>query len=159
MKNKKQIDYTPTDYEFMHSLSSAILENTPSRVSRVLKVWLFTITAFIVWASLAEIDEITRGSGKVIPYGQNKIIQNLEGGIVESILIQEGKSVQSGQVILKINNEKSTSSSRKNEMKFNELEAKRLRLYAEANGLEFKSIKTNDEDLKKQIQLAQKLYQ
>jgi len=157
-KNNKHTEYTQTDYEFMNSLSSAILEQTPSKISKVLKIWLFTIIAFIVWASLADIDEITRGDGDVIPYGQNKVIQNLEGGIVESILVQEGQIVEAGQVILKINNAKSTSSSRTNEMKFNELEAKRLRLYAEANSLEFKTIKTIDEDLLRQISLAKKLY-
>jgi len=156
--HKNNNEYTQTDYEFMNSLSGAILEQTPSRISKVLKIWLFTIVAFIIWASLANIDEITRGNGKVIPYGQNKIIQNLEGGIVESILIEEGQMVEAGQVILKINNAKSTTSSRTNEMKFNELEAKRLRLYAEANELDFKAFKTDDKELQKQIILAQKLY-
>ena len=157
MKNKN-IEFNDKDYEFMNSLSSAILNKTPSRISKVLKIWLFTIIAFIVWASLAEIDEITRGDGKVIPYGQNKIIQNLEGGIVESILVEEGQIVKAGEVILKINNAKSTSTSRTNEMKFNELKAKRTRLYAEANSLEFKGIETSDKDLQRQIQLAKKLY-
>ncbi|MEJ2372741.1 MAG: HlyD family type I secretion periplasmic adaptor subunit, partial [Sulfurimonas sp.] len=86
MKNDKPVELTKKDYEFMNSLSAAILENTPSRISKVIKLWLFTIIAFIIWASFAQIDEITRGDGKVIPYGQNQIIQNLEGGIVESIL-------------------------------------------------------------------------
>ena len=157
MKNKK-IEYNKKDYEFMNSLSSAILENTPSRISKVLKIWLFAITAFIAWASLAQIDEITRGDGDVIPYGQNKVIQNLEGGIVDAILVKEGQKVKTGEIILKINNAKSTSSSRTNQMKFNELEAKRLRLYAEAYSLEFKSMKTTDKDLKEQIELSKRLY-
>ena len=142
----------------MNSLSSAILEQSPSHISRVLKIWMFTILALILWASFAEIDEITRGDGKAIPYGQNQVIQNLEGGIVESILVTEGQTVKAGQVILKISNAKSTSTSRTNEMKYQELEAKRLRLYAEANSLRFKSVKTADKQLKKQIELARKLY-
>jgi adhesin transport system membrane fusion protein len=141
----------------MNSLSAAILNRTPSRVSRVIKIWLFTIFAFVVWASFAEIDEITRGDGEVVPYGQNQIIQNLEGGIVEAILVEEGMSVKAGQVILKLNNSKTLSSSQTNLMKFHELEAKRLRLYAEANNLPFK-ITTKDEELDEQIQLAKRLY-
>ncbi|PHS57087.1 MAG: hemolysin secretion protein D [Sulfurimonas sp.] len=142
----------------MNSLSSAILENTPSRVSKVLKIWLFTIFLFIIWASLAQIDEITRGNGDVVPYGQNKVIQNLEGGIVQSILVEEGQAVKAGEIILKIDNAKSISTSRINQMKFNELEAKRLRLYAESNSLEFKSIQTTDEEFIRQISLAKNLY-
>jgi len=157
-KSNKLAEYNEKDYEFMNSLSSAILERSPSHISRVLKIWLFTILALILWASFAEIDEITRGDGKVIPYGQNQVIQNLEGGIVESILVTEGQFVKTGQVILKINNAKSISTSRTNEMKYQELEAKRLRLYAEANSLAFKAKKTSDEQLNRQIELARKLY-
>ena len=157
-KNNKPLEYTEKDYEFMQSLSSAILEKTPSKISLVLKVWLFTIVALILWASFAEIDEITRGDGKVIPYGNNQIIQNLEGGIVESILVKEGQIVKEGEVILKISNAKSVSTSRTNEMKFQELKAKSLRLHAEANELPFKMVKTNDNELKIQMQLAQNLY-
>ncbi len=157
-KSNKIVEYNEKDYEFMNSLSSAILERSPSHISRVLKIWIFTIFALILWASFAEIDEITRGDGKVIPYGQNQIIQNLEGGIVESILVTEGQFVKTGQVILKINNAKSISTSRTNEMKYQELEAKRLRLFAEANSLDFKAPKTTDKQLERQIELARKLY-
>ena len=157
-KTNKPVEYKEKDYEFMNSLSSAILEQSPTHISRVLKIWLFTIFALLMWASFAEIDEITRGDGKAIPYGQNQVIQNLEGGIVDSILVREGQYVKTGQIILKINNAKSISSSRTNEMKYQELEAKRLRLFAEANSLAFKSKKTNDLQLKRQIELARKLY-
>ncbi|WP_373036708.1 HlyD family type I secretion periplasmic adaptor subunit [Sulfurimonas sp.] len=158
-KANKPVEYTEKDYDFMNSLSSAILEQTPSRVSKVLKIWLITIFLFILWASLAEIDEITRGDGDVIPYGQNQVIQNLEGGIVESILVKEGDSVKRDQIILKISNAKSISTSKTNEMKFYELKAKSLRLYAEANDLEFQEIQTTSSELKQQIKLAKELYE
>ncbi len=158
MKNKKPVEYNEKDYEFMNSLSSAILNRTPSRTSKVIKIWMFTVFAAISWAFFAEIDEITRGDGDVVPYGQNQVIQNLEGGIVESILIKEGQIVKKGEVILKITNVKSSSSSATNEMKFNELKAKSLRLHAEANQQKFQSIDTNDSDFKLQIDLAKELY-
>lgn len=157
-KNNKPIQYSKNDYKFMNSLSAAVLENTPERTSKVLRVWLFTIIAFIVWASFAEIDEITRGDGDVIPYGQNQIIQNLEGGIVESILVNEGEVVKKDQVILKISNAQSTSKSRTNKIKYYELEAKRLRLYAEAHAKEFITPKVDDEDFYNQIALSKNLY-
>jgi len=157
-KKNKPLEYTEKDYEFMQSLSSAILERTPSKISLVLKIWLFTIFAVIIWASFASIDEITRGDGKVIPYGNNQIIQNLEGGIVEAILVKEGQIVKAGEIILKISNAKSVSTSRTNEMKFQELKAKSLRLHAEANELPFKMIKTDDSELKTQMRLAHNLY-
>ncbi|MDB2562564.1 HlyD family type I secretion periplasmic adaptor subunit [Sulfurimonas sp.] len=157
-KNNAPVEFNKTDYEFMNSLSAAIMIKTPSKTSKVIKIWLFSIFAFLVWASFAEIDEITRGDGDVVPYGQNQIIQNLEGGIVESILIREGQLVKTGQVILKINNSKSTSTSMSNEMKFRELEARRMRLHAEANILEYKTNKiTLQSELEEQLYNSNKL--
>ncbi|MEK6658287.1 MAG: HlyD family type I secretion periplasmic adaptor subunit [Campylobacterota bacterium] len=158
MNKKAPMEYTQKDYEFMNSLSAAVLEMSPTKTSRVIKIWLVAIAVFIGWASFAEVDEITRGDGKAIPYGQNQIIQNLEGGIIDSILVNEGQKVKTDEVILKINNAKSLSTSKTNEIKFQELEAKRQRLYAEANELEFNPQPTEDEELNAQIELNIKLY-
>ncbi len=159
MKTNKPVEYNEKDYEFMNSLSAAILQQSPSRMSLILKIWIISIVAFILWASFASIDEVTRGNGKVIPYGQNQVIQNLEGGIVESILVHEGEKVKKGQILLKINNAKSLSSSQTNKMKYNELYAKQLRLYAEANELPFPKTDIKDKELQKQVELARKLYE
>jgi adhesin transport system membrane fusion protein len=158
-KSDKNIEFTQNDYEFMQSLSAAILEKSPTKVSRVIKIWLFTIFAAILWASFASIDEITRGDGDVIPYGSNQVIQNLEGGIVESILVKEGQIVKEGQTILKIKNSKSTSTSESNELKFYELNAKRIRLFALANQLDFEMPQEfASKEEKTQIELSKKLY-
>lgn len=155
---KENIEFSQKDYEFMNSLSAAILEHTPTRISKVIKLWLLTIIVFITWASFASIDEITRGQGKVIPYGQNQIIQHLEGGIVEDILVHEGDSVTKGEVLVKIKNLKNKSSSQANKMTYNELMAKKLRLEAEANEKPFPKVRVKSQELKHQIELAKKLY-
>ena len=87
MAEKEKKNLSKRDYEFMHSLSSAILEVAPIRLRLVLYFWVVTIFVFIVWAKFALIDEIVRGEGEIIPSGENQIIQNLEGGIVEQILV------------------------------------------------------------------------
>ncbi len=157
-KNNKPVEYNDKDYEFMQSLSSAILEQSPTRVSRVLKIWIVTILLFILWASFAEIDEITRGDGDVVPYGQNQIIQNLEGGIVESILVHEGQMIKEGDQILKINNAQSVSKAKTNKIKYEELLAKKYRLQAQASLAEFKAEPTDNPELIKHVKLAKDLY-
>ncbi len=159
MKLKNEVEYSQKEYEFMNSLSAAMLEQSPTRINRVIKIWLVSILIFILWASFAQVDEITRGSGKVIPYGQNQVIQNLEGGIVEDILVHEGEHVKKGEVLLKIKNLKNASTSQTNKMKYNELIAKRARLQAEANSTPFVSIKTENKELQRQLKLAQQLYE
>ena len=133
--NKKRL--SKRDYEFMHSLSAAVLEVAPTRLRVVLYFWVAAIVVFLVWANFAYIDEIARGDGEVIPSGENQMIQNLEGGIVEEILVQEGESVKKGQVLIKIDNQKSVSSYSSNEIKAEALQAQILRLKAESTGQDF----------------------
>ena len=132
MKNSK---LTPKDYEFMHSLGSAMIENSPKKIRMVIIFWAVSLVLLITWMAFARIDEISRGSGEVIPRGDNQLIQNLEGGIVEEILTYEGALVKKGDVLLKIDNQKSISSYENNQVSSYSLEAKILRLNAEAQNI------------------------
>jgi adhesin transport system membrane fusion protein len=138
MSHKKGKRLSKKDYEFMHSLSSAVLEVTPVRLRIVLYFWVVAIIIFIVWANFALIDEIARGNGEIIPSSQNQIVQNLEGGIVQDILVHEGEIVKKGQILLKIDNKKSTSSYGSNIIRVEALQAKIARLKAESEGKNFK---------------------
>lgn len=97
---------------------------------------LFTATA-IFWASRAEIDEVTRGEGKVIPSGQIQVIQNLEGGIVSELLVKEGSQVEKDQVLLRIDDTRFSSSYRENQVRMLSLQAKIRRLAAESENRPF----------------------
>ena len=134
MDNDPKKKLSSRDYEFMNSLSAAMLEVTPSRLRIVLFFWVGTIFIFIIWASFTQIDEIARGSGDIIPSGENQMIQNLEGGIVEKIFVHEGDEVKKGQILVKISNEKSQSNYSTNSIKGDSLDAKIVRLKAEASG-------------------------
>ncbi len=135
MSKKKNL--SQRDHEFMQSLSSAMLEKTPRTLRVILFFWVVAVTMLLVWASLAEIDEIARGEGEIIPSGENQMIQNLEGGIVEEILVKEGEHVEVGQLLVKIDNQKSKSTFSSNEIKADALEARVVRLRAEASGQKF----------------------
>ena len=149
---------TQKDYEFMHSLSAAVLQTTPRRLRTVLYFWVIAIFGFIIWANFAYIDEIARGDGDIIPSGQNQIVQNLEGGIVEEILVKEGDSVKKGQLLIKIDNQKSISSFSANAAKADSLEAKIIRLKAEAKGEKFRPSKEISKRIPNFIQNERSLY-
>ncbi|MGB1191032.1 MAG: hemolysin D, partial [Pseudomonadales bacterium] len=53
----------------------------------VLWCTIFVVFVAIVWANFAELDEITRAEGRVIPSSQIQVIQNLEGGILREVLV------------------------------------------------------------------------
>jgi len=141
-KIKKKRDYSKNnldtdDLKYMTSLSAAVLQKTPTNTRIVLWVGFLVIVWLIIWAGFAEIDEITKGSGKVIPSHQIQVVQNLEGGIVSEILVKEGDEVKEGQILLKLEDINFASSYQEGELRFKELEAKSIRLKAEALGERF----------------------
>ena len=158
-KLPKKRELTREDYEYMDSLSSAVLEKHPKKLHIVLIFWSIAICFFFLWAAISQIDEIARGTGDVIPSNENQIVQNLEGGIVEDILIKEGAVVKKGDILLKINNEKSLSTFESNEVKALSLEAKILRLTAQSKGEAFDLTKANNEAIKPYIKNELSLYE
>jgi membrane fusion protein, adhesin transport system len=60
------------------------------------------IGAFLAWAALFEIEEVTRATGRVVPSEQVQVVQSLEGGIVRRIAVRQGDVVEAGQVIIEI---------------------------------------------------------
>ncbi|EEF80557.1 HlyD family type I secretion periplasmic adaptor subunit [Methylophaga thiooxydans] len=126
----------PDDIEFMSEVSAATMESTPRTGHSLL---LLTLLFFICagwWAKVTELDEVTRGEGKVIPSSKIQIIQNLEGGILSEVLIAEGQIVEKGDVLLKIDDTRFSSSFRETELKYWELLARSTRLQAEADDAE-----------------------
>lgn len=109
-----------------------------ARSSRLL-LWtsLVTVFALIVWASLGNIDEVVRGQGKVVPSRQVQVVQSLDGGIVEEILIRPGERVEVGQVLLRIDPTRFSASLGENKAESLALKAKAARLEALATGEAF----------------------
>ncbi len=58
--------------------------------------------AWLAWAAFAQLDEVTVAEGDVIPQGQVKVIQHLEGGIITQMMVQPGTSVQTGTPLLQL---------------------------------------------------------
>jgi HlyD family secretion protein/adhesin transport system membrane fusion protein len=79
------------------------------RNNRRPRIFLWTLALsvilLIVWSYLVEIEQVVRAQGKVVPTGNNKLVQHLEGGIIAEILVQEGDIVEEGQPLFRIKNE------------------------------------------------------
>ncbi len=92
------------------------------------------VSVLLWWASRAEIDEVTRGVGKVIPSKSLQKVQSLEGGLIESILVTEGQLVEAGQELIHISDAIFASNYEENIAKRDVLAARLVRLRAEATG-------------------------
>src|SRR5690554_4485499 len=128
-------NHTPhrEDIRYTNSISEAMLEQAPRGASLLLWAGALFIVLALVWTNWAELDEIARGDGEIIPSHQLQIVQNLEGGIVSEILVREGQLVERGEVLLRIEDKRFASSFRENQVRELELSARAARLRAEAN--------------------------
>lgn len=78
-----------------------IEEGRPPHSSRVnIFIACSIVLAFIAWAAITPIDEVSLASGQIIPTGFIKSVEHLEGGIISSIKVREGNMVKKGQVLL-----------------------------------------------------------
>ncbi|MFW1677895.1 HlyD family type I secretion periplasmic adaptor subunit [Pontibacter sp. JAM-7] len=127
------------DLKFMSSVSEAMLEQTPRGAKWLIWICAAFIVIAIVWANLAQLDEITRGDGEIIPSSQLQQVETLEGGAVSEILVREGDVVQKGQILLRIDDVRFASSFKENQVRKYELIAKSVRLRSESFGGEFKT--------------------
>ena len=125
------------DADYMADAEWAMSEQK-LRGSRI-AVWTtcLAVLVLIVWAAFAQLDEVTRGEGKVIPSRQVQVMQSLDGGIVSEILVKEGQQVKTGQLLLKVDPTRFVSSLRENRAQYIALLAKAARLTAVAHGKPF----------------------
>lgn len=68
----------------------------------ILYVILIFFVSFFIWASRAELEEVTRGNGKIIASSKVQVIQNLEGGIINEIAVKTGQKVQENDLLVKL---------------------------------------------------------
>jgi HlyD family secretion protein/adhesin transport system membrane fusion protein len=92
---------------------------------------MLMFVAFISWASFSELDEVVRGDGKVVPSGQTKVLQHLEGGIVSNILVKEGDHVKAGDVIYELSQAFFDADLKTKDIELKSLKAKSIRIQRE----------------------------
>lgn len=119
-----------TDAEWAHIMQE------PLRARRLLYGVAIAIIALIAWVSVAPLDEIARGDGRVIPSQQLQTIQSLDGGLVEDILVREGQVVERGDLLIKVDPVRFVASLGESRAQFLALSAEVARLSALTSGTE-----------------------
>jgi adhesin transport system membrane fusion protein len=122
------------DVDYVTDIRTSILVQSPRGGRAILWSTILLVATFIVWASVSEVEQVTRGQGKVIPASQIQVVQNMEGGILAELHINVGDSVKKDQVLLKIDETRFVSSLEQNRAKSGANRAKAARLLAEASG-------------------------
>ncbi len=95
---------------------------------RVIFISGLGLSLFLIWASLAEVDEVARGQGRVIPSSKVQLIQAAEPSTIDDILVRSGQTVRKGQLLVRLDDTSSSS-------ELGQLETENQRLADRANRL------------------------
>ncbi|KZL06241.1 Type I secretion system membrane fusion protein PrsE [Pseudovibrio sp. Ad26] len=110
------------------------LENAVFARARLLVLMIgLLLISFVFWAGWAQLEEVTRGDGRVIPSAKIQVIQSLEGGIVKEVLVKTGDLVSKGDILIRLDDTGFSSN-------LGELVAKQLALEIARERLEFQSV-------------------
>lgn len=101
-----------------------------------LVIWIIGIGLLILllWAGLFQLEEVSTGTGKVIPSSKEQVIQSLDGGILTKLDVQEGDIVEKGQVLAQLDPTRFESNVGESQSLLISAQATAARLRAEVNG-------------------------
>ncbi|MGI9350998.1 MAG: HlyD family type I secretion periplasmic adaptor subunit [Rhizobiaceae bacterium] len=88
----------------------SMTETSPNLTRIIILLVVLLMSTTVIWASYAEIDEITRGEGKVIPATKTQSVQATEAGVIKEINVRLGQIVRKGDLIARIDDTTTTSS-------------------------------------------------
>lgn len=150
---------SPAQQDWVVDSEWAKIEQEPIRARKLLFGIFLTIIAIIVWAGFAPLDEVTRGEGKVIPSQQLQIIQSMDGGIVEKILVHEGDIVEVGDLLVRIDETRFTSNLEESRAQYYALSGETARLMALTNQSELAFSQELIQNAPKVVKQESQLYQ
>lgn len=119
------------DDEFVNDSKAALLDKVTPLANSILYTLLILFAVLLSWASVATIEEVSVGDGKVISSSQNKVIQSLDGGIVKKIVVKEGEQVKQGQILIILDDTRYKADYEASLQKYRALLAMDARLIAE----------------------------
>jgi adhesin transport system membrane fusion protein len=122
---------------FEQEADAVMSRGQTQRAQKIVRAAVIVVALLLLWASLAHVEEVTRGDGRVIPSKQLQVVQSLDGGVVSEILVAEGQVVEAGQLLLKIDETRATSGVRESAAQGFALRARQARLRALAEGAAF----------------------
>ena len=91
----------------------------------------------LLWASWAELDNVTRGEGRIVSSVQNQLVQAAEGGVILRRFVSENSTVAEGEVLFEIDPVDASSELNRLAQRLAALDIKELRLRTEIEGGDF----------------------
>jgi len=125
-------------FDWVGDAEWASLEQTPLRGRLLIYGIVLTVIALVGWASVASLDEVTRGEGRIIPSRQLQVVQSVDGGVIREIHIKEGDVVEPGDLMFVLDRTRSMASYQESHTQVLSMEARIARLTGLIEDTEFK---------------------
>ncbi|HHT3732400.1 TPA: HlyD family efflux transporter periplasmic adaptor subunit, partial [Citrobacter freundii] len=110
-------------------------EHRFSGASRIILLSTLLFAVLGIWAYFGKLDEVSTGSGKVIPSSREQVLQSLDGGILAELTVREGDKVQANQIVARLDPTRSESNVGESAARYRASLASSARLNAEVNDL------------------------
>lgn len=123
------------DLKLVSDLDAAMQAEKHRGLLGMVWIMLLFIIAFVTWAYLSPLEEVTRGQGSIIPSSRQQMIQSLDAGILKVMHVKEGDTVEKGDILVTLDDTRSSAGYREAEAKVVNLEAMLARYKAEAYDL------------------------
>ncbi|WP_454658353.1 HlyD family type I secretion periplasmic adaptor subunit [Bosea beijingensis] len=111
-------------------------DRPPRLASQAVRLIGAFLIAALVWANFSHVEEITRGSGKVIPSARTQVIQSAEAGVVRDIFVRQGQRVAQGELLIRLDDTPNAAKAGEAEAQGRALRAQIARLETETAGSE-----------------------
>ena len=122
------------DLKLLNDLNAALQTEKHTGLFWTIALLFVFLVVFVFWAYHSPVEEVTRGQGSVIPTSREQILQSLDPGTIKEMLVKEGDIVEKGQILLRLDDTRSSAILRESEAKVANLEAMSARLRAESYG-------------------------
>ena len=122
------------DLQLVNDLNAALQKEKHHGQFWVIMLLFAFLVVFVIWAYNSPLEEVTRGQGSIIPSSREQVIQSLDPGTIAEMRVQEGDIVEKDEVLLKLDDTRSSAILRESEAKVANLEAMLARLKAESYG-------------------------
>ena len=126
--------------------------------SMLLWIILAFVAAFFLWAALTKLDRTVRGHGRVVPSSQLQVVSNLEGGVIQDILVRSGQQVRAGDALIRLDRTQTSAEFGSGEATLSALSMKIARLEAEVSGRQPVYPAATDPGLADQVRIEQALH-
>jgi membrane fusion protein, adhesin transport system len=125
------------DGMFTSALANALADEPLPRSMWALYLLAAALLAAIVWASVAEIDQVSRVQGRVVPEAREQVIASLDSGLLAELKVREGEEVQAGQELARLDPTRVEAQENEGALRRTAMRVAVARLRAEAYGGRF----------------------